>query len=353
MPYMKYWDGVQWVTLDAADADTLNGKTALDFAPATHVGSGGTAHALATTTSHGFLSKEDKQKLENLSTLGQNVFSHLKIGANTISADTPGDTLEFIAGSGIKLEADVTNDKLTLSVDTNGLPIATLNANGRVADSERLQGYTITDLDARYAAANHLHPLATQLQAGFMSAADKTALDTLVAGGTTEPPPEGGTTTETTKFVVIESFVTPTDGQTNIPIGIVDYSTATDLLEVYYNNLRLDKDRQWQLNANGTSIDLLGFTAKAVDGITFVVTKRIITSAIYAPSLMGSNRFNGTTGTIINHSLGHTGYHVWIVPTENAVGYLGEWWVEKGANSFKVCNTGTATTAFDYAIIVL
>lgn len=36
MPKMKYWDGSAWLTFDAEDATTLQGKTPSDFASSAH-----------------------------------------------------------------------------------------------------------------------------------------------------------------------------------------------------------------------------------------------------------------------------------------------------------------------------
>lgn len=67
--------------------------------------------------------------------------------------------------------------------------------------------------------------------------------------------------------------------------------------------------------------------------------------------LKGSSNFNGGLGTVINHSIGHTNYYVVVLPTQDSAGYLGEIWVEYSANSFKVCNSGSATTGFKYLVI--
>lgn len=66
----------------------------------------------------------------------------------------------------------------------------------------------------------------------------------------------------------------------------------------------------------------------------------------------GASTFNGTVGTIITHTIGTTNYDVVVTPTANPNGYLGEVWVVKANNNFKVCNSGTAVTAFSYMIIV-
>lgn len=75
-------------------------------------------------------------------------------------------------------------------------------------------------------------------------------------------------------------------------------------------------------------------------------------SLISKTLLKGSSTFNSTTGRVIPHSIGHTNYIVRTTPTQNPNGYLGEVWVEKSATSFKVCCSGTATTNFDYVVVM-
>ena len=210
MPRMKFWNGSAWIPLDAADADTVDGKHASDFAPATHVGQGGAAHALANSTTAGFMSASDFNKLAGIQpgaevnqnafttikvgstnidadsktdvlelvagsniTLtpdvindkitisttaepNQNAFTTIKVGATNIDADSKTDTLELVAGTGIVLTPDATNDKVTFAVNatsaggTEPNKIAQTNASGRVGDSEKVGGRTLSDLDNRY-----------------------------------------------------------------------------------------------------------------------------------------------------------------------------------------------------------
>ena len=73
----------------------------------------------------------------------------------------------------------------------------------------------------------------------------------------------------------------------------------------------------------------------------------------------GSGSFPGTTveanGTEITHNLGSIAaatYAVSITPKEAGGGNLGEWYVINGADGkFKVYNTGSATTAFDWMAV--
>lgn len=68
--------------------------------------------------------------------------------------------------------------------------------------------------------------------------------------------------------------------------------------------------------------------------------------------LEGTANFNGVTGVVISHDIGHTNYHVPNpIPLENPNGYLGEVWVEKSMYSFKVCCSGSALTLFEYEVL--
>lgn len=63
---------------------TLSGYGITDAAPSSHVGSGGTAHAVATTSVNGFMSSSDKAKLNGIAVGAQvNVPTNLSIGSRT------------------------------------------------------------------------------------------------------------------------------------------------------------------------------------------------------------------------------------------------------------------------------
>lgn len=64
--------------------------------------------------------------------------------------------------------------------------------------------------------------------------------------------------------------------------------------------------------------------------------------------LTGTSNFASTTGVTIAHAIGHTTYRVYVTPTENPNGFLGEVWVIKATNSFTVFCSGSSTVAFDY-----
>ena len=152
MPKMKVWNGTAWITLDANDADTVDGKHASDFAPSSHVGSGGSAHAVATSSVAGFMSASDKSKLDGIQAgaeVNQNAFSNVKIGNTTITADSKTDTLELVAGSNITLTPDEVNDKVTISATA---PVTSVNG--------RTGAVSLTASDVGASPTGHTHTFA-------------------------------------------------------------------------------------------------------------------------------------------------------------------------------------------------
>ena len=75
-------------------------------------------------------------------------------------------------------------------------------------------------------------------------------------------------------------------------------------------------------------------------------------------ALAGSSTFNGSTGRTLTHNLGHTQYHIYIVPTTTnpfdspeSMGFY--CWVLKNANTAVVYCVEGVVTAFDYKIEIL
>lgn len=110
-----------------------------EFTPASHVGTGGSAHAQVTTTTDGFMIASDKSKLNGIASgaeVNQNAFGTVKItnGATvtSLSADAKQDTVGITAGSNITLSADAAGDSFSISVDSfpwgslDGAPTSTI-----------------------------------------------------------------------------------------------------------------------------------------------------------------------------------------------------------------------------------
>ena len=60
----------------------------------------------------------------------------------------------------------------------------------------------------------------------------------------------------------------------------------------------------------------------------------------------------GYEGTVINlpQSLHNRSYFVLVTPSSDSQGHIGEFWVERGANSFAVKVSGTSSASFDWVI---
>jgi hypothetical protein len=202
------------------DADLLDGQHASAFALASH------SHPNATPSSHGFMSAADKTKLDGIEAgaqVNQNAFSRVIVGSTNIDAGSATDALRLIAGANITLTPDASNKSITIAASGGGggggggsgygtisAGSATLTADP--GDTLTIQGQspitvtgnaatdTVTigiqtgsgsglDADtvdgmhaANFAPASHTHPDATTTASGFMSAADKSKLDSVQAG---------------------------------------------------------------------------------------------------------------------------------------------------------------------------
>jgi len=144
------------------DAATVGGIAPSGFAPASHVGAGGSAHALATTTTAGFMSPSDKAKLDTVasgSEPNQNAFSSVKAVASDgttsrgqVDADAKTDLLTLKEGQNISLAVDATNDVITIGVNTSGLNADTLD--GQHASAFASASHTHAGSDITSAVAN-------------------------------------------------------------------------------------------------------------------------------------------------------------------------------------------------------
>ncbi|AIF51273.1 hypothetical protein [Pelosinus sp. UFO1] len=98
---------------NGGDADTVDGKHAVDFAPAGYVPPN------ATETTDGSMSAADKAKLDSIEAgaqVNQNAFSNVVVNGTTIHADSQADTIELVGGTNIALTADATSEKVTIAV---------------------------------------------------------------------------------------------------------------------------------------------------------------------------------------------------------------------------------------------
>jgi hypothetical protein len=97
---------------------------------------------------------------------------------------------------------------------------------------------------------------------------NRTALTAIGGGGS------GGSGMVTKTY---SSFTASTNGTTNCPIGVAEFNKDTDILDVYYEGAKQSLTDQYTINANGTSIDLAGFSLSSGEAVKFEIIKNVIT----------------------------------------------------------------------------
>ena len=190
-----------------------------------HVGAGGNAHATATTSSAGFMSAADKQKLDGIETgaqVNQNAFAKV----NGVEADDPSDELTIEGGTGIAVTQNPLEKKVIITATGEAIP-------GPHGSAHMEFG------------ADPI-PLATTTEGGLMSASDKAKLD-------------GATSAATPNRIVMR------DGNGNISIG-----NATS--DAHALN-RITADGRYALESTHklktyTSLEDIGLTSADFDGLT-------------------------------------------------------------------------------------
>ena len=145
--------------------------TEIGAAPSSHVGSTGSAHGVATTSVAGFMSADDKTKLDGIS--GDNTGDQTITLTGDVTGSGTGSFATTLANSGV-----TTGTYKSVTVDAKGRVTAGTNPT-------TLAEYGITDAapSSHVGATGTAHGLATTSVNGFMSAADKTKLDGLGSGG--------------------------------------------------------------------------------------------------------------------------------------------------------------------------
>lgn len=142
---------------------------------------------------------------------------------------------------------------------------------------------------------------------------------------------------------ITRSDQTATAGQTAFTTPF-SYTIGSSQLQVYSSGvlMRLTDD---YTETNATTVT---FTSgrELDENITFIK----IRSASGSSAITGSDTFNSTTGRTITHNKGNATHATLVTPAADPGGFLGEVWVVKGANTDTIFNSGTATTAFDWAV---
>ena len=196
--------------------------------------------AVATTTTAGLMSAEDKETLDNLVATGgevnQNAFSNVTVAGTTIAATGKTDTISVVAGDNITLTPDAANKK-----------------------------YTISAKDTTYSAAS-------ASSAGLMSAADKEKLD--------------GIASNANKYTHV-TYDAKTSGMYKITVdgeGHVSAATAIAKSDITALGIPAQDTTYSDVVANGTSGLMSGADKAKLDGVATGATKVIVDATLDAAS---------------------------------------------------------------------
>ena len=271
------------VTVDAnghitggSNPTTLAGYGIADAAPLSHVGAGGTAHANANATAAGFMSASDKSKLDGV-----------EAGANNYVHPDSG-----IAAGSYK----------TVTVDAKGHITGGSNPT-------TLAGFGITDAAplSHVGAGSDAHGVVTSTVAGFMSAADKTKLDSIEAGANAYVHPDSGVVAGTYKSVTVDAdghVTAGTNPTTLAGFGITDAqpldADLTALAGVGTVGM-LARTGSGTAAARAIAVSGVGLTVSNADGVAGDPTVTINSTSANTPNTVvardGSGNFSASTIT--------------------------------------------------------
>lgn len=205
-----------------------------------HLTGGVDAIPLATPTSDGLYPKEDCNKLKGIAAgaqVNQNAFSNVKIGTNTIAADSSTDTLELVAGTNIVLTPDATNDKVTIGLSTSVETTSGAQAKANAAESNA-KTYADTKVAALVNSAPGTLDTLNELAAALGDDPNfATTMTNLINARTRKYAVNIGNGTAT-EFTVTHSL-----GTKDITINIEEVATGeivlTDILKVDINSIKV------------------------------------------------------------------------------------------------------------------
>jgi phage-related tail fiber protein len=245
------------------DADTLDGQQGSWYAPASHIGTGGTSHAQVTITTDGFMIAADKVKLNGISNNAKNVASsttngNILIDGSEVTVYThplthPATMIVQDANHRFvtDIEKSYWNAKLDASIYTANdvlSKLLTVDGPGSLLDADTLDGQQ----GSWYAPASHIgtggssHAQVTTLVDGFMIASDKVKLNGIsanaknVASSTTN----GNILIDTVETIV---YTHPATHPATMIVEDADHRFITDIERTAWNN-KTDKITAGVLN---------------------------------------------------------------------------------------------------------
>lgn len=276
----------------AADPHTqyLTGTEAdAAYAPISHVGAGGTAHANAVASgAAGFMTGADKAKLDGVSpgATANSTDATLLARANHTGTQPSSTISDFDSASRAQTEAELvagTNVTITPSGvgATRQLTISAAGGGGSTNLSTTTSPTTLTvNSDT---GTDAVLPAATGAVAGVLTAADKVKIDGVAAGATannnTDSLPEGATNLYFTVARVLASALTGLSVLTGGPVVSTDSVLAAfGKLQAQINSLTTAVDGKQAQLVSGTNLksingnSLLGAGDLSVGGLTNPMT---------------------------------------------------------------------------------
>ena len=163
---------------------TLSGYGITDAAPSSHVGSGGTAHAVATNSTNGFMSSSDKAKLNGIAVGAQvNVPTNLSLGTRTstsIRVDSSTGTNVVLPAatsslSGLMAAADKSKLDAYPSTPLNSAKIQLVT----LASSYLTYSVVLSGGNTLWSSGSFDIPAATTSRAGLLSGSDKLIINSI------------------------------------------------------------------------------------------------------------------------------------------------------------------------------
>lgn len=142
--YLSY-DGLLyfWQKLKATFVTDITYNSSTNKLSKTKNGSTTELIGLATDSTAGLMSANDKNTLDNIVSTGgepnQNAWSNIKVGSTTVAADSKTDTFELTAGSNITLTPDTTNDKITITATDTTYSDVTTSTHGLMTSADKVK----------------------------------------------------------------------------------------------------------------------------------------------------------------------------------------------------------------------
>ena len=271
----------------------------------------------------------------------QNTFANVKVGASTISADTKSDTLELVAGTGITLTPDTTNDKITIdgvnqyvhptthpASMITGLPTS-LPANGGNADT--VGGFTVgvsVPANAKFTDTNTITTINSKT--GAISKADIVALGIPAQDTVYTHPSSHAISFITDLQGALDGKVDNSQVLTNVPANAkftdtnttyaeittseIDIGTGTTLRTITARRIKyiLDKAQDMVDTLSGTITTALAGKVDNSKVLTDVPANAKFTDTVYThPSTAGNKHIptGGASGQVLKYSA--SGTAVW------------------------------------------